>query len=192
MGSGSLGAVIHLRGHPMSGTTLSRETSYPNIDAINALTDVDRAWMAGFFDGEGSIGLYRKNKAGVFYAVSTRLTITQTDKNILVPFFNAFGGALTLLDRPERATVRHTQYWTWSCDNVSYAALFMQTIRPWLRQKGEEADILIDFLKNRFVYSLEHKGELIDRMAELKTRRTSHYDAERSAKIRAIRDGTEG
>jgi hypothetical protein len=175
----------------MSGSTLARETKYPSIDAINALTDVDRAWMAGFFDGEGSIGLYRKFKNGVFYAVSTRLTIAQTDKNILVPFLDAFGGALSLLDRPERKTSRHTQYWTWSCDNVSYAALFMQTIRPWLRHKGDEADILIDFLKNRYVYSLEHKGALIDQMAALKTRRSSHYSDERSAQIRAIQTGTE-
>jgi len=173
----------------MPASMLSRSVGLPDLDKISALSDTDKAWMAGFFDGEGSIGLYRKNKDGQFYAVATRLTIAQLDRDILVPYFEAFGGALTLIDRPDRKESKHTQYWTWSCDNVSYAAMFMQVIRPWLRQKGEEADLLIEFLKNRYDYTLEQKGALIDKLAWLKTRTKTHMDNERIARIRAIANG---
>lgn len=172
-------------------TTLVRRTGTPSIEAINALTDADRAWMAGFFDGEGSIGLYRKMKDGEFYSVTTRITIAQTGNEQLEIFFNAFGGALTLIDRPERKTTRHTQYWSWTCDAVSNASMFLQTIRPWLRSKAEEADVVKEFIDNRYTYTLQQKGVLIDKLSALKTRTKTHMEHERAQKIIAIRNGTD-
>jgi hypothetical protein len=154
--------------------TLRRKIGNLNIDAINALTELDRAWMAGFFDGEGSIGLYRKLKDGKFYAVTVRITIAQTDCTELEHFFAAFGGALVLINRPDRGTVRHTQYWSWTCDAIQNANVFLQTIRPWLRSKKDEADVLLEFVDNRHSYTLEQKGALIDKMALLKMRAKTH------------------
>ena len=189
-----MGIVIDLprRTKVPQSYTLIRETGAPSIDAINALTDLDRAWMAGFFDGEGSIGLYRKMKDGQFYAVTTRITIAQTGREQLDQFFKAFGGAMVLIDRPARTTVRHTQYWTWTCDAVANASLFLQALRPWLRTKADEADIVMEYINNRYTYTLAEKETLIGNISLLKTRITSHMDSERSAQIRAMRDGTEG
>jgi hypothetical protein len=178
--------------------TLTRLNAFPNIERIKELPDTDCAWLAGFFDGEGSVGLYRKFKEGKFYAVSTRVAVAQTDRTSLDRFFNLFGGSLTLIDRPDRRTVRHTQYWSWTCDSTASANLFLPTIRKFLVVKAEEVDVVMEFLSNRYYYSLERKGELIDRLAALKIRKRSHLDYEASqhaveyqARLNSIRNGTD-
>lgn len=178
--------------------TLTRLTAFPNIERIKVLTDAERAWMAGFFDGEGSVGLYRKFKEGVFYAVTTRINVSQTDRTVLDKFYGVFGGALTLISRPDRKNSKHTQYWTWTCDSTASANLFLQTVRPFLVGKAEEADIVMEYIDNRYGYSLEKKSVLIDRIAQLKTRSRSHAESdvaarlrERTAKIQSMISGTE-
>ena len=178
--------------------TLTRLTAFPNIERIKVLADTDCAWLAGFFDGEGSIGLYRKFKGGKFYAVSTRIAVAQTDKTCLNKFFDLFGGALVLIDRPDRGTVRHTQYWSWTCDSTASANLFLQTVRKFLVVKAEEADLVLEFLNNLHTYPLERKGMVIDQLAALKTRKRSHLDHEATqqmleyrAKLESIRTGTD-
>ena len=165
--------------------TLTRLTAFPNIERIKVLSDAERAWMAGFFDGEGSVGLYRKLKNGMFYAVTTRINVSQTDRAALDKFYDVFGGALTLIDRPDRAVTKHTQYWTWSCDSTANANLFLQTVRPFLHVKGEEADIVMQFIDNRYSYTMEQKGALIDAIAALKLRAKSHVAADVATKLRA-------
>jgi hypothetical protein len=195
-----MGIVVNLeRTAPMpESKTLTRLNAFPNIERIKTLPDTECAWLAGFFDGEGSIGLYRKFKEGKFYAVSTRITVAQTDRTCLDTFFNLFGGSLVLIDRPERKTIRHTQYWSWTCDSTASANLFLQTVRKFLRVKAEEADLVMEFIAHRYDYPLERKGMLIDQLAALKTKRKSHLDddsaqqvLEYRAKIDSIRTGTD-
>jgi hypothetical protein len=191
-----VGIVIDMRKSTMTASKmLARRVGDFNIDAINELTEMDRAWMAGFFDGEGSVGLYRKKKDGEFYAVTTRITIAQTDRRCLEPFFAAFGGSLSLVNRPDRAASRHTQYWAWHCENTAGANVFLQTLRPYMRVKAAEADLVIEYLAHRYDYSLSEKGLLIDRLAQLKVRKATHMDQadvdERAAKIRAIENDQE-
>jgi|SRR5215472_5965793 len=172
-----MGTVIQLRRKQVpESKMLVRRTGNISIEGINALTTDDRIWMAGFFDGEGSIGLYRKMKDGAFYSVTVRITITQTDRTALDMFFGAFGGALVLIDRPDRGTTRHTQYWSWTCDAVVNASVFLQTIRKYMRAKAAEADVLLEYLNNRDTYSMAQKGELVDRLSQLKTRRATHME----------------
>ena len=196
-----MGIVVNLKGETVmpESKTLTRLNAFPNIERIKTLPDTECAWLAGFFDGEGSVGLYRKFKEGVFYAVSTRIAVAQTDRTCLDKFHTLFGGSLVLLDRSERKTVRHTQYWSWTCDSTASANLFLQTIRKFLYVKAEEADLVMEFINNRYTYSLERKGVLIDQLALLKTRRKTHLDQEAvqqvveyQAKLLSIKDGTDG
>ena len=169
--------------------TLVRRTGKPSLAAINALTHDDRVWMAGFFDGEGSAGLYRKFKNGAFYSVTTRINVSQTGNEMLALFFEAFGGALTLIDRPDRKESKHTQYWTWTCDATVSASLFLQTVQPFLRVKGAEADLMLEFFNNMHTYTLEQKGMLIDRLATLKQRVATHILGERRDQLRSMTEG---
>lgn len=149
---------------------VSREVREFDLDKILALTPEQLAYMAGYFDGEGSLGLYKKRRDGVFYAVSTRVTITQLTDDVLRDFFDAFGGALILMDRPERKESKHTRYWSWSCDHQSNARMLVKTLMPYLREKRAEAELMLHYLDNVRSLTLEDKEAICDQIADLKKR----------------------
>lgn len=151
-------------------TTTHRESKDFDMHAIMSLTDVDKAWMAGFFDGEGSIGLYRKRKNGEVYAVTVRVTICQTAPDDLRCFFDAFGGAMSRIDRPDRGTTRHTAYWSWTCDSVSNARMLCMTLLPYLRGKAREAELLMEYIDNRNSHTLQQKLDIVDRLSGMKVK----------------------
>ena len=99
-----------------------------------------RPWLAGFFDGEGSVGLYKMS--GCHRGYEMRAQITQLCSPIVDRLFNQihleYGGNLYL-----RGDTPSTRRWrpTWHYTVTSMRAhFFLQTIRPWLLLKATQAD----------------------------------------------------
>ena len=91
------------------------------------------AYVAGLMDGEGSIGFTRSRSAMV-----PRVSITNTDIELLEDLKNAFGGHIQKLTRGKENW--KTAY-AWVLNN-SKAVDFIEKIEPWLRVKKEQAWLL--------------------------------------------------
>lgn len=104
----------------------------------------DLAYYAGFFDGEGSIGIYFKNyKTG--FSPTLRISLTNTNIWILQSFKFAFNGSI---GPPSNSGFNkgRTPVWKWGASHRQ-ALYFLEAIVPYLKLKRAEAELAIKFQK---------------------------------------------
>lgn len=100
------------------------------------LTETEKAYLAGLFDGEGSVGYYFKSKLGYHQAT---VQISNSSPEIItwlqskIPF-----GSISVTNNKK---CRYTN-WAWTCNSRRQAQEFLQTIRPYLVFKSKQVDLL--------------------------------------------------
>jgi hypothetical protein len=111
------------------------------------------AYVAGLMDGEGSIGFTRSRSAMV-----PRISITNTDIEVLEDIKTAFGGRIQKLTRGKDNW--KTAY-AWILNN-SKAVDFVEKIEPWLRIKKEQVWLLYAWDAIRPGYNKRWDTEKLD------------------------------
>lgn len=111
------------------------------------------AYVAGLMDGEGSIGFTRSRSAMV-----PRVSITNTDIELLEDIKAAFGGHIQKLTRGKDNW--KTAY-AWVLGN-SKAVDFIEKIEPWLRVKKEQTWLLYAWDAIRPGYNKRWDAEKLD------------------------------
>lgn len=102
---------------------------------------IDIAYMAGFFDGEGSISIMRRAKGKPYWL---RVQLGQANKWILQLIQFQFGGSL-FHNRPRE---NRREAWQWSA-SANIAMGFLKCILPYLKLKKGEAEIAIHFQEGK-------------------------------------------
>lgn len=94
-------------------------------------------YYAGFFDGEGSVGLYRNGQRT--WHLRTQVTQNQTPQSneLLTELVGAYGGNLAAM---RAAIYRGGAVWNWQL-NGAKAVAFLGDILPFLRLKKEQAEL---------------------------------------------------
>ena len=153
-------------------------------------------YLAGFFDGEGTILItrrYRKKLRGAKLYLSCR--VVNTNKTVIDEFNKQWSGNLY-----EKKTEQdnHQQTYTWSRGALK-AEEFLREIIPYIRQKKAEALVAIEFRERQktLFNEMRHrprKGQEIrnayteDDLKELLTYRTKLLSLRGAAINRRIRD----
>lgn len=97
----------------------------------------DDAYAAGFFDGEGTIDIrYRTTNGGRYDRFELRCAASQVSTHVLDWLVSVYGGSW--------ATRKNGAISHWTIVGQE-AASFLTAIRPYLRVKGEQADVAIEF-----------------------------------------------
>ena len=91
-------------------------------------------YAAGFFDGEGSVGVEKK---GGWPAI--RVAVANTDHNILRELKESWGGQIY---KGQRQKPQHKQHWRWRIYSRQ-AAEFLRDVFPYLKIKKERAGIAL-------------------------------------------------
>ena len=121
----------------------TQRTNYDvDVDAVMALSEADKAYMAGYFDGEGSIGVYPKENGSLRIVV----TVCQRKADTLVWYAQVFGGALV---RVQRGEPRGNTYHEWKLENRSSIKMFLRQIGPYLRDKADQSDLVLDVINGK-------------------------------------------
>lgn len=111
-------------------------------------------YIAGFFDGEGSVGVY-KNGRGTFHL---RTQITQNVTRCSRPLFEAlqvqFGGNLS-----DHQSLTKNRYFNWQLNGTG-AAKFLKEILPHLRLKTEQAQVAIAWQASKLQPSRDRRGRM--------------------------------
>lgn len=97
------------------------------------------AYMAGFFDGEGYVGVLKRQR-GKYLEYFVQLSIGQNDGGVMDWVKANFGGNLYVVKRDG------SYYWTSSNRN---AYIFLKRIVPYLRYKKPQAEMAIRFFEER-------------------------------------------
>lgn len=126
---------IHaMRRHRAKSSNYSPE-KYAHLDK---LTVAERAYIAGFLDGEGHIGLARRKVV---------VTFTNTDRAVL-EWMNALVGGFIAghvhSGPPRKPTYRLVLS---HCNAIE----LILRVRPYLRINSGQADVVVEFWRNRFV-----------------------------------------
>ena len=109
-------------------------------DGLN--DDLELAYLAGFFDGEGSIGLYDLRGNDPRYAEHRRCLVAkvgQLDRKPLELFKNRFGGSIQQYATPKG----DKPYYRWSVSHRK-ARVFAEIIIPYLFLKKDLTKRLLD------------------------------------------------
>lgn len=98
------------------------------------------AWAAGFFDGEGSIGIYATGKTGYQYRLSVQVS-QKGNTDSLEKFKELFGGQISCQDKSQN-------YWRWMVYSRQ-AGNMLEIILPYLVVKKKQAEVALSFQGRR-------------------------------------------
>jgi len=106
---------------------------------------IDLAYYAGFFDGEGWIGLRENNfghqqKSTYYFSCQ----VGSTNEWIIQSLKFAFGGSILL----RRQNPKWKDVWVWTV-SARKATSFLQLIYPYLKLKKPQADIVLKFQRHK-------------------------------------------
>lgn len=91
-------------------------------------------WLAGFFDGEGCIGIYGAP------SLSLHMTLVQTNFGVMSEIQKEFGGRLYEV---KRYSSKHNRIWKLSW-NAKTTFNLLQKIFPYLKVKQEQAQLVLE------------------------------------------------
>lgn len=120
------------------------------------------AYIAGFFDGEGTFGLYRHNSNSP--CVQASAYIANTNKNILEKIQSELGYGIVRNAR--RGTDKWKQLYRLEF-NQTKAQAFIDEIGPYLQIKKEQAKVLSEFFTLKKKVDADKKIELSLKLKEL-------------------------
>lgn len=118
---------------------------------------MDMNYVAGYFDGEGFIGLYwNKGSKDVRYRSGRRggcwiraVGINNTYYNVLYDLREEFGGSLRTL-REKQGT--HKKIYSWTLGSMDGIQAFLDALLPWLREKRPQAETMLACLRGEVTY----------------------------------------
>lgn len=144
-----------------------------DIDKLLAVPETTKAYMAGFFDGEGSVSIASR---GDMKCSRTDLTktkrvfalvvhISQNSKPVLDLFYDLFGGTLRQDNRKRTGySPRAHVMWEWSINGNKQVPLFLRFIKKYLIVKASEVEIALLFGNTYKDLSDESKLAFVDQI----------------------------
>ncbi len=113
------------------------------------LSNIEAAYLAGLFDGEGFISLILIRKSttagGVIpYYFRPTVAMTNTSEMLVTPFSELFGGAIS----SKRVTTSGNQVWDWRQFDRRAESL-CRSLVPHLRYKKRLAELVLSFYDDR-------------------------------------------
>lgn len=101
------------------------------------------AYMAGFFDGEGTICIRRlKDSKRRRASYTLAIAVTQNERAPLELFLTRFGGVI--YNHKWQKAMR--TFFSWQATNAPDKTRFLETISPYLIVKKREAELALAFL----------------------------------------------
>ena len=113
---------------------------------VSDLTSEELAYIAGIVDGEGYIGIYKHPDNYTIYR--TIVGVTNTDLKLVDWLHEMLGG--NIYEKPSYGKNHKTQY-NWKLNGTHIVDL-LKAIRPYLRLKDEQADIILELESMKVKY----------------------------------------
>lgn len=132
------------------------------------LEELDIAYIAGLFDGEGSINIFRKQNKSGSNSYYLEITITNTDFPVLNWLQSVLGGRVDKTSNVKLQSSRPLRRWRASCKDAHRILL---VLLPYLRVKKIQAELAIEF---QAAVALKVRGQKssLDDIALLESYRT--------------------
>lgn len=120
-------------------------------EELKELTELEKAYIAGIFDGEGCIGIYSYS-----YRCFIQLSVSNTNEKLIDFLFSKLTGNISKEKTPKKDGWKKECKWK---SGYFQAYEILKILQPYLILKKEQADICIDFYKKRHLLSFEEQLE---------------------------------
>ena len=129
---------------------------------MKQLSETDKAYIAGFFDGEGCVHISLKKRSdGSPYPYGMRMCFTNTNKNVLMSIAETIG--IGKLNCCVRKNMKHRDVWLLVVYGKD-AQKLLNEIEPYLRLKKNIAVIAQGFQHMR---TGQHGMSMVDRASRI-------------------------
>lgn len=117
---------------------------------------IEAAYMAGFFDGEGSLGMYIAAGSRKKHYHYSRAQVGNTDREVVQRLHDLYGGSLITRNVSNKAlpTALPVHVWLVTGERCNQ---FLTDIVPFLRQKKYKAQRLLEYYTKRKLLSWDEK-----------------------------------
>ena len=118
---------------------------------------ITKQYIAGFFDGEGCIGIYKRKDRYNGACLRTQLTQNKTKESFLILDFlrNEYGGSLS-----EQKTLSGEIKYNWQL-NPKGVPVFLKDILPYLILKNHQAQLGLYWLEHRPKVKRDGHGRVV-------------------------------
>lgn len=142
------------------------------MPAVIVPSETDKAYAAGFFDGEGNVCIAANLRGGAgtkYHVHNMRIGASQREAEPLVWLRDRWGGSIRRASRS--AVTGRRMYYEWACFAIG-AAAFLRDVLPYLQIKRERADLALKFQATsvqpgRRAHTPEHKDGRCAMKAEM-------------------------
>ena len=109
------------------------------------LTETEKAYIAGFFDGEGYVGITRGGKSS---KIRPSFSILNSNKDVI----DFIGTKLGVSIKPfiRRGDGFKRRYWRINLSSIVDILCILREIRPYLIVKAEISDLVMQYLEERY------------------------------------------
>lgn len=118
------------------------------------ISETELAWVAGFIDGEGSIGIiktYGRHGQSPTYLI--RLEVSNTNREIITFLRDLFGGGLQP-DKKRNPAWKDSYKWVVA---AKQAKDIIEQITPYLRLKKQQAELALELAKGLGHFYAHHQ-----------------------------------
>jgi hypothetical protein len=122
---------------------------YKAEKGVRKLSVQEAAWLAGFMDGEGTltIGRATRSESRSGFSYEALMVVSNTEYDVLVGIVDMCGGGKVQRSNVKKAAHHKDGFRAiWSANEIRR---LLPQIRPFLRVKGKQADILLRFLESK-------------------------------------------
>ena len=108
--------------------------------------DTQLAYYAGFFDGEGSVGVYigkQGHHSIVNKAYRLSVTVSNNDPSVIMQLFTDFGGTVRTVANQWQGK-RTADMHIWAAQGKT-AEAFLIAVLPYLRVKRQQAEVALEY-----------------------------------------------
>lgn len=123
-----------------------------------SINETDKAYAAGFIDGEGYLGIMRhenrKFKDRPYYRAIVK--VAQTRQTPLLWLQERWGGWINKRNQKKTLfTMNYADAWYWTIGSKELIGKFIADIRPYLQLKNKQADVIMQRLELQWKYGKE-------------------------------------
>lgn len=116
------------------------------------MRDIDLAWLAGIWDGEGSITLFTHQEKNGSVKLCPTMSVVNSDVHIINKvrsILEELGCKFSLQER-KQAEKHHKQCWCYITRNMKYIKILLENINQYLiGEKKAKGEILLSYVTQR-------------------------------------------
>ena len=116
-------------------------------------------YMAGFFDGEGCVGINKTSRGSEMFKYRVEVQITQVDIRPLLLFKKHFGGSIMLIEK----TKPYQDIHHWTVTNKK-ADLVLKKIYPYLIYKKKKVKLALKYIALPRLSNIPNIGQQKDKI----------------------------